>query len=165
VVGAVVVLVDVDVLVLVDVDVLVELLLVVVEVGGTVVVLVVVEVLVDVLVEVDVELVDVDVLVDVLVEVDVLVDVLLLLVVVVVGQHIASWPYMLVISSSIVFILLVIFVTFSVISFTPIIVSHITVSNLARIVFKPSHVSTSVQGSGVPSYVTALVPIIVVLFI
>jgi hypothetical protein len=43
--------------------------------------------------------------------------------------------------------------------------SHIILSNLARITFKPSHVLTSVQGSGVLSYVTALVPFIVVLFI
>jgi hypothetical protein len=42
---------------------------------------------------------------------------------------------------------------------------HIIALNLLRIVFKPSHVFTSVQGSGVLSYVTALVPNIVVLFI
>ena len=59
----------------------------------------------------------------------------------------------------------VIFVISSVSIATLAVTVHTTASNLARIAFNPSQVFTSVQGSGVLSYVIALVPIIVVLFI
>ena len=71
---------------------------------------------------------------------------------------------MLVISSVITITSSVRFITSSVMTSTLAFTSHIIALNLLRIVFNPSHVFTSVQGSGVLSYVTALVPFIVVLF-
>ena len=71
---------------------------------------------------------------------------------------------MLITSSIIIIKSSVRFVISSVRISTLFVASHIIASNLASMVFNPSHVFTSVQGSGVPSYVTALVPNIVVLF-
>ena len=59
----------------------------------------------------------------------------------------------------------VMFVTSSIRMFTLAVAEHMTSLNLLRITFNPSQVFTSVQGSGVLSYETALVPFIVVVFI
>jgi hypothetical protein len=101
------------------------------------------------------------VVVDVVVEVDVLVE----LVVVVVGQHMLSRLLIIITSSDKIIKSSVIFVMSSVSNATSAATLHITLLNLSRIVFNPSQVFTSVQGRGVLSYVITLVPIIVILFI